>query len=127
MNDMCVSTAIQQTVEVTLQESIGDVMCMPAGLGEMDITWDAVSCATEYTIFVDGTEVATQTGTSYTATGLFEGAHDFVVQATSDCECDIIEGMNNGMCIASGCAAVVVTSITAPTTEWCINGTIWAQ
>ena len=122
MNDMCVSTAIQQTVEVTLQESIGDVMCMPAGLGEMDITWDAVSCATEYTIFVDGTEVATQTGTSYTATGLFEGAHDFVVQATSDCECDIIEGMNNGMCIASGCAAVVVTSITAPTTEWCING-----
>jgi|GEM_PF-5628320 len=26
------------------------------------------------------------------------------------------------MCIASGCAAVVVTSITAPTTEWCING-----
>gem|GEM_PF-5274909 len=67
MNDMCVSTAIQQTVEVTLQvtlqESIGDVMCMPAGLGEMDITWDAVSCATEYIIFVDGVEVATQTGT----------------------------------------------------------------
>ena len=119
-NDICSSDATQTTVTVSEPQSIGDVMCDETAMGEITITWDAVSCATEYIIFVDGNEVATQTGTTYTATGLFEGPHDFVVQATSSCACPIVEGVNSSECLATGCPQQTAT-LTAPTQDWCVN------
>ena len=102
-------------------EEIGDVICVTGDIGEIDISWTGVPCAIEYTIFVDGNELATQTGTTYTATNLFAGPHNFVVQATSSCECEIIEGTNSGDCIATGCPPVTITSITAETQDWCLE------
>jgi len=119
-NDICISDATQQTVTVSEPESIGDVMCQETAMGEITITWTAVSCATEYTIFVDGVEVATQTGTTYTATGLFEGPHDFEVQATSSCACEIVPGVNASECLATGCPQQTAT-LSAPTQDWCVN------
>ncbi len=119
-NDICESIAMQQSVTVNVEESIGDVTCQETDMGEITIMWNAVSCATEYTIFVDGVEQATQTNTTYVADNLFDGNHDFEVQATSSCACGILPGVNSSTCSTTGCTEQIAV-LSAPIQSWCIN------
>lgn len=117
-NNVCSDAAIQQTITVNEPQQIQNISCQSAGIGEIDIVWDEVSCASDYLVYIDGVQVATVPSNNFLATGLTPGNHDIEIQAISTCACDIMPGVNSGNCEALACpdqSAVLSANIT----EWC--------
>lgn len=87
-NNGCIGA--QETVTVTVEEELlpPDVTCSSTDINEISISWDAVDCAAEYRVLVNGNEEVIQSTTDYTITGLQENEEvDIVVEAISECAC----------------------------------------
>jgi len=90
-NNGCIGP--QESVIITVEEELlaPEVVCTSSDINEVNISWDAVDCAGEYAVFVDGTEVDRITDTQYSVTGLVENQEiEVVVEAISECACDNI-------------------------------------
>jgi len=87
-NNGCPSD-IEEVIITAEPELIVPVLsCGAATITSAEFTWDAVDCASEYIISVDGAVIATQAGTSYTVEDLLsEQSVEVTVEAVSDCAC----------------------------------------
>ncbi len=88
-NEGCFSTQEQVTIVVEDELVAPTINCTNQQVFSLDFTWDAVDCATDYVVFVDGTEVATVQSTSYSLNNLAENQSvDVQVEAVSQCACE---------------------------------------
>ncbi len=81
----------QEMVEITVEEELiaPDIVCMSNDITAIDISWNAVDCAGDYRVLVDGQEVEVTDQTNYTITGLIENQEvDIIVEAISECACN---------------------------------------
>ena len=88
-NAGCVSPT--ETVTVTVEQNLvaPTVTCNSNDINTIDVSWDAVDCAGEYNVIVDGNVATTTSATSFTVTGLQENQEvEIMVEAISACACD---------------------------------------
>src|ERR1035437_4231757 len=74
--------------------------------GTIDLTWNAVTDATSYKIFRDGTLLTTSTGTSFTDTGLTVGSsHSYRIHSVNSnkesADSDLVATFASGECLNS--------------------------
>ena len=75
----------------------------------MSLSWSAVSGATSYNVYRNGTKVGTSSGTSYTDTGLTAStAYSYQVSASNS----VGEGAKSGALSVTTCAAICGNSLT---------------
>ena len=87
-NNGCVSEERMVTIIVEDELIPPTLTCENEQVFSLDFTWDAVDCASDYIVFVDGVEVATVQTTSYSLDNLSENQSvDVQVEAVSECAC----------------------------------------
>ena len=88
-NEGCPSDSESVQIEVQAELEPPVVDCSSVDINSIDLSWDAVDCASGYRIIVDGSEDGQTNNTSYTITGLNENQEvDVIIEAISECACD---------------------------------------
>lgn len=84
----CVSDVMDIAVQVDSEITPPVITCGNNTLSSVEVMWDAVDCAAEYIVYVNGNAVSTQAGTSYEVIGLgVEETVSIEVEVVSDCAC----------------------------------------
>ncbi len=79
--------SVQLEVQANLIAPIID--CSTDNISSIQLSWNAVDCASDYQILVDGSIDGTTSNTNYMVTGLSENQMvDIVVEAISECACN---------------------------------------
>ncbi len=87
-NNGCLSDPQNVLVVVEPELEAPVISCDGATITTIDISWNMVDCASEYIVYVDGTEFARTMSTSQTIDGLTsEQSVELTVEAISECAC----------------------------------------
>jgi len=113
---------IEITVEPELEAPI--VTCNSNDINSVDLTWDAVICADEYIVFVDGSEVTTTSNLNFTVTGLEENQEiSVIVEAISVCACSNSVSQEV-QCNSRPCEPTTFTFSDNISGDVCLDGTV---
>ena len=86
-NGDCPTDMITQMITVEEEIMTGDISCAEE-LEQITFSWDAIDCAAEYEIFIDGVSQGTQSETTFLEDGLTEGTEvQIEVLVISNCAC----------------------------------------
>jgi hypothetical protein len=120
-NNGCVSgvETVQVTVEANLEAPVID--CSSDDINAIDLTWNAVDCASAYNIFVNGIQDGTTNNTNYTITGLNENQEvQVMIEAISECACDNVMSAEVA-CSSKPCDQTTWSFNTPSLTEVCLD------
>ncbi|MEL6803081.1 MAG: hypothetical protein AAFO91_04760, partial [Bacteroidota bacterium] len=119
--DGCEGPETVQTIEISAPLAAPVISCINPGLEEVTFSWDPIAGASCYEItVVSSGATSTQTGTTFTVTGLNPGETVSIqVQALGDPPCgngDPVEAS----CTSLPCPDIAVSSVT-PAQSFCLN------
>ncbi|HRO09106.1 MAG TPA: gliding motility-associated C-terminal domain-containing protein [Saprospiraceae bacterium] len=101
---------------------VSPVITCSSRLDAVTFTWNAIQCATEYEVFINGVSKGKQTALTYVADNLKEGEKvEIEVRAISTCQCPVAPVKL--VCEAKACPPVVI-SLTASQTEICLTNDV---
>jgi len=120
-NDGCPQSDALETIEVEAEIPFGAVDCDPSE-DQIDFSWAALDCASEYEVFVGGVSQGLQSETTFSATGLGnEESATIQVVAISTCACGDITS-EELTCETSACVDVNLSiSAMGGMTDFCTS------
>lgn len=114
----------EQMVTIVVEDELvpPTLNCDNQGVFSLDFSWDAVDCADDYVVFVDGSQVVTVQSTSYTLDNLNElQSVDIQIEAVSACACQNVMSAVLA-CSTTACPATTFTESSFET-EVCLDVT----
>jgi len=115
----CESETFTKTIIVEDVPAAPVVKCAATSLDAVTFEWNAIPCATEYEVLINGVSKGTQTETTYKVDGLVEDEIvEIEVRAISTCECPVPPVTHQ--CQAKACPKVVI-NLSAPQTSICLT------